>query len=339
VRPFDLCSYSVFEALHVIAPTGYSWFGEPDEDNRALLMSSAEAEEYLATRIQIRLYSDFYVHGTPRPGPAYQVTRPVTEPTGLVDRLRHANTGRYSTATGWSMVGRDGDRYVVERDGLKLWVRLSEILEGHSDSGRLSTGEAVTLRLSPHLLRLSPGFYSTQGESAFELKTTSMLIRVYWHVDAASAEHLVAAVTEVLNHARIPFRLKVANRTDRFDRADGGVLYLLSHSWPDAMPLLRVVHSRVGPLQANVPAYTKRLAAGVGLAEDPGGGVSFGMSRCRLLADAVLRNCREEDAVEDRAEAVALYFASRGVDPDRPWLRTGARDRYPPWDAEVAERP
>src|SRR4051812_3788598 len=230
-------------------------------------MSPADADEYLATRIQMRLYNDFYAHGTARPGPAYVVSQPVTEPTGLVSRLRHANNGRYSTAAGWSIAGRDGDQYVVERDGLKLWVAPSEILGVQATDRRIAIGAPVTLRLSPHFLRLSPGFYATQGESAFELTPTSVLVRVYWHVDAASAERLVATVTDVLNQAYIPFRLKVANRVDSFDRADGGVLYLFSHSWLDAVPLLRVVQREVGPLQANVPAYTKRLATGIGLAE------------------------------------------------------------------------
>jgi len=252
--------------------------------------------------------------------------------------LRHANNGRYSTAAGWSIAGRDGDQYVVERDGLKLWVAPSEILGVQATDRRIAIGAPVTLRLSPHFLRLSPGFYATQGESAFELTPTSVLVRVYWHVDAASAERLVATVTDVLNQAYIPFRLKVANRVDSFDRADGGVLYLFSHSWLDAVPLLRVVQREVGPLQANVPAYTKRLATGIGLAEDPGGGASFGMNRCRLLAEAVLSACRTKDSVEDRAEAVALYFALRGVDPDKPWLRPGADDTYPVWDAEGEAR-
>src|SRR5436305_14389954 len=40
-------------------------------------------------------------------------------------------------------------------------------------------------------------------------------------------------------------------------------------------------------LKPETPLFTKRLAAGLGFAEDPGNGESFGMSRCRIVAEGL----------------------------------------------------
>jgi hypothetical protein len=41
-------------------------------------------------------------------------------------------------------------------------------------------------------------------------------------------------------------------------------------------------------MRPGTPVFTKFLAPGLGLAEDPGQGDSFGQHRCRLLADAMI---------------------------------------------------
>jgi lantibiotic modifying enzyme len=85
-----------------------------------------------------------------------------------------------------------------------------------------------------------------------------------------------------------------------------------------------------------VPAFTRLLAPGLGLAEDPGDGDSFGMHRCRLLADALV-TAHEQGAhsVEARVDAVLDRFAREGINPDRPYLNPGSDDRYT-FDAPAA---
>lgn len=61
--------------------------------------------------------------------------------------------------------------------------------------------------------------------------------------------------------------------------------------------------------------FTRPLAPGLGAAEDPGHGMSFGQARCRTSARALWTAFgagREEE--DDRAAALAEAFAEEGLD-------------------------
>src|SRR6185369_10898498 len=82
----------------------------------------------------------------------------------------------------------------------------------------------------------------------------------------------------------------------------------------------RTLESRLRP---DPPMFTRRLAPGLGLAEDPQNGMSFGQSRCRLVVQG-LRDAYDRD--EEREPAVAAAFRGLGLDPLRPWLEAGSQD-------------
>ncbi len=67
-------------------------------------------------------------------------------------------------------------------------------------------------------------------------------------------------------------------------------------------------------LRDDVPLFTRRIARGVGFAEDPG--ESFGQNRCRILAEAMMTS-REIEEVRRR-------FAAHGLSLDAPWAGSGA---------------
>ena len=66
---------------------------------------------------------------------------------------------------------------------------------------------------------------------------------------------------------------------------------------------------------------TLPLAPGLAFAEDPGGGESFGVHRCLLLADAaVMAAERGLTAPDDRLDVVRERFAEAGISLDTPYL-------------------
>jgi hypothetical protein len=82
-------------------------------------------------------------------------------------------------------------------------------------------------------------------------------------------------------------------------------------------------------LKAETPLFSKPLAHGLGLAEDPKTGENFGTSRCRLLAEAVCKaHERGLDSAEARWNEVIAAFAAAGLSLDRPHLNPGSTDRY-----------
>jgi hypothetical protein len=80
-----------------------------------------------------------------------------------------------------------------------------------------------------------------------------------------------------------------------------------------------------------VPLCSKRIAPGIGLAEEPLTGESFGMHRCRLIAEAIIYARQSGRAtVEDGWQVLCEHFAERGQSVTQPWLNPGSIDTYDP---------
>ena len=128
----------------------------------------------------------------------------------------------------------------------------------------------------------------------------------------------------------------MANDPRLYDRCDSAVVYFPRADALRARKMLRGLHAAVAErLGPQVPAFTRRLAGGVGLAEDPGGGLSFGQSRCHLLADGLIRaHERGATAVASRVDVVRETFEEQGLDPDAPYLNPGSPGDY---DLEIDE--
>jgi hypothetical protein len=90
--------------------------------------------------------------------------------------------------------------------------------------------------------------------------------------------------SSALNRASLPFRLKVSNDIGLFGRCDAGVIYVRKRDYAAVGDALLTIYQEIARhLKPKIPAFTKQLAPGVGLAEDPGLVESFGEHRCPLL--------------------------------------------------------
>ena len=106
------------------------------------------------------------------------------------------------------------------------------------------------------------------------------MLRVYWNVPLEHLPLLVEAVTRVLPDAGIRFCLKVFYRQTR---CDAGVIYLNREDWSRAADPIASVYKILQPFMPPATPYlTLRLADGLGLAEDPGEGESFGWTRMEI---------------------------------------------------------
>jgi hypothetical protein len=194
--------------------------------------------------------------------------------------------------------------------------------------GRVRPGGAVRVRVPKELPVFSPGYWTVLGETR-AASSSDAGIRVYWNVTPGGAATLIGELTARLNAAGVPFRLKVADHPFRFDRCDAAVLYVEGGVFLAIRAMLgEVAGALTGHLRPEIPAFTLRLTAGVGLAEDADG-ESFGVRRCALLADGIVR-AHEYGlaAVEERVDAVAARFAEDGVAIDAPYLEPALAGRH-----------
>jgi hypothetical protein len=309
-------------AVTIRSPTAYAWFGQHSRPLPRLVRDALRGVEYrrhLVASLSEELYSSFYTTGWPVPARWGRVP-PVASDRRLAAALSDANDASGSWEPGWTVDRRDGDDAIIATPRLRVRVPAFDCRP--NDGGQIRSGVAVSVPLPKELPALSPGFFMVLGATRSEVVAWPHTVRVYWHIAASGAPALVRALTSRLNAETVPFRLKVANHPIRFDRCDAAVLYLPIEAFEGVRAMLADVALTMAPLlRPRIPAFTLALAAGVGLAESPATGESFGEHRCRLLADGIVRAHERGVAPgSSRVDAVIERLAEEGVKIDAPYL-------------------
>ena len=179
----------------------------------------------------------------------------------------------------------------------------------------------VSVRFQKDLPNFSPGFYMALGDNELMRDEPSGILRLYWNLTAAGAVSFVERTTEALNRAELPFTLKALNDAAQYTRCDAVVLYIRKDDFRQASAILKRIYRAIETsLRPATPALTKRLAAGVGIAESPPSDLSFGLSRCRALAEGMLRAYEaSKTSIEDRLRSVEECFVEDGFDFESPY--------------------
>jgi hypothetical protein len=193
---------------------------------------------------------------------------------------------------------------------------------------RPQVGDVVSLQVLHESHVVQPGMYYVFGESLGDQFDEFDLVRFYVHITANAAPDLIEGLTTRLNRFQVPFQLKCQKRPVHYERLDAFVIYVARRYLPITARVLASVSEPVqSSLQPSVPLFTKTLRPGIGLAEDPGNRRSFGMNRCRLLAEGIVDAWKNGDqSPPTRADAVRQRFAANGLDLDRPHLNAGSAD-------------
>ncbi len=173
-----------------------------------------------------------------------------------------------------------------------------------------------------------PGCYMALGLPA---PSDTKWLRLYWNVNPSGAIALVGIATGILNHLRVPFRLKVLLNTS-IARRDAAVLYVPLAYWPAARDIIGPVCGQLDEsrnLEAATPLFTKTLRPGVALAEDPQTGLSFGMHRSALVARSLAGSYLAGHAEENQQWSdLRDEFEREKLSLDRPYLNAGSADVY-----------
>jgi hypothetical protein len=246
--------------------------------------------------------------------------------------LADANTGTGSWQHGWLYRGDDEDgRVIAESMGVRFWCAPNEV-RGVDDT--TAPGSGIEVRIPSEYRELVPGFFMITGDADDDMDRAAT-VRIYWNVTATGAALLVRELSLVLNRAEIPFRFKTQADPSHFSRADAGVLYLRCALFERTAPLVASVARKLAPyLNPDTSALVKQVAPGLGIAEDPGDGSSFGQHRCRIIAEVVLSPSFAGAAtVAARRAALLSGLRAARLDPDALHLNPGSTTDYA-WPSE-----
>ena len=255
----------------------------------------------------------------------------------LLEALSAANTTRERWENGWSIVQLLQHGQITAQKGNQtrsIWPGQFISKDGPATLPRI--GAEISIFYARESRSLQSGFYYAFGDTAEEENRGFGLIRLYWNVGPEGAPRLIELLTSRLNRFHVPFRFKCVTARSQFERTDCAVLYLAKHFYRITAELMLDVHPEITELlDDEVPLFSKRIAKGLSVAEDPGTGQSFGQSRTQCLAESVW-NCyeRKHESLQARLNEFSRLLAERGIDPEQPHLNKGSLDWYElPWEA------
>lgn len=303
----------VVAVCEVSSTRAFRWFGAlvdagpaaPGEWPEALLLRALTAH----------LYAHVAITGHPVPGsrPGLPIAGRTVPPDG-----------GWTAQQGWRVAGaQHPDALILRRGGLTVRADPGQVLPGHRGDGVVMVRAAAPW---------PPGFILTGAR-----EPAGPLLRVYWNPSEPHRDALVGLLDEALRAADLPFRLKVLAAPGVRPRSDGVVTYLARRDWVGARPVVAaVLDDAAAMLREQTPAFTRALAPGVAIADDPGDGSSFGEHRSAALTQALLA-AGGIGRERDRTDAVIGALRRAGVDPATPHLTPGRPD--PPFDHRPRPRP
>jgi hypothetical protein len=249
----------------------------------------------------------------------------------LTPALSEANATRERWDAGWQVYQvLPSGQVVAHKAGRTRALWPGEFISTDGPGVAPRPGRNLSVFFARETKTMQPGFYFAFGEAEEGGPDNFSLVRFYWNVRAEGAAPLVRAATRGLNRFQVPFRLKCLTNSAFYTRHDAAVLYVDKRFYRVTARVVANVYDEVSRhLRREAPLFAKPLAEGLALAEEPYTGESFGMQRCRVLAEGILsahaRGLREDAA---RLEEVERHFAAYGLTLEAPYLNPRSVDQY-----------
>jgi hypothetical protein len=236
------------------------------------------------------------------------------EDAGLVRRIERLLGRRFCWEDGWRLAGADGgDRWLVERDGLVLSV---------ADGELALTRDGVRVRFPAEPEPACPGWYAAATTAG---PARGPRASAYLNGGAPARAVVFADLLLALDRLGVAATARVLTDSS-VERPDSVVVSVARADLPLLVRLALGLPGRTrNGLGAAVPGFTRPLAPGIAVAEDPGCGEPFLRHRCRVVAAGLAAAGPGADA-PGRLAGVEAALAGEGLDPRALHLDPGSTD-------------
>jgi hypothetical protein len=251
------------------------------------------------------------------------------------DRLHQNNRSQGYFDPGWQVIRQESDGSLAVTKG-ELTLHISRNRHLTEKEQAAVEGNLVAIRMPKNLVQ--NGFYMAVGnaghDSRSQLKGNSVIVRVYFHLTPEGAVAVMADLMQQLNEIEIPFSFKVLYNPTDYQRYDSGVLYFDRDYYPLVRQVLEKVYlNNQQYFQPQVPLFTKQIAPGLAVAEEPKykftAQESFGTNRCQIITNGLLESWEYgETAADFRLGLIMQNFSLLGIDLKCPFLNAGSKDIY-----------
>ncbi|MBD2201510.1 hypothetical protein H6G33_02685 [Calothrix sp. FACHB-1219] len=253
------------------------------------------------------------------------------------ERLHNCNHGTGYFDPNWEVLRQEPDGSIaVIKGGLTLYIEPDCHLKPQSRKAK--PGDVVAIWMPKN--RIQNGCYlavSNFGQLKQDNPDADLGTgRIYFNITPFGAIALMDSLTMELNEAGIPFSFQVPYNPSAYERYDSGILYFEPHNYCAIREVLQTVYTEhESHFNPEIPLFTKYLAPGLGLAEEPikkfAAQESFGMNRCQIVANGLLEAWQNgKNALDERMYAINRHFNRHLVDVQRPYLNPRSEDIYSP---------
>jgi hypothetical protein len=324
---------AIVNAVTISSATTFSFAGRDFNANAAPQtvpgMQAAQENPLVAT-LRNCLYASCYCKPFPAKSLPAGPAAPLP-PRDLTAELSAANAGQPRWDTGWQIARMEASGQVIAQKSGKtrsLWPGEFLTFDGPGVPPRPGSHISVYF---PHESRtMQPGFYFAFSEAESDPADEARLTRFYWNLREEGAAPLTYWITQTLNRFQVPFRFKCLTIAGQYERLDAAVLYVSKRFFRISAELVAGGREKLkGFLRPETPLFTREFAPGLAFAEDPGNGESFGMNRCRILAEAIWSAASKGLSwEEERMREIARYFGQYGLSLERIHLNAQSADFY-----------
>lgn len=274
------------------------------------------------------VYKYLYTHPDGHIGEAF---RDAPDDIDLIAALAEVGSPPAGNQSGWMIDNVLPDGSIIA----SRYSKTQKFLPGQyvAEPDQIPIREGMEVAVTPRLKSRTqqPGFYFFFSQSSLDLCELPPMVRIYLNARLDTAADLTRTVTDTLNDYEIAFNFKITTRACDFSRRDCAVLYLPRRMYRVAtLALAPKVQRMAQLLDEGEPLFTRRLAPGIGLAEDPGTSTqSFGSSRCGILAEAILAARAGRSVPLDRfRQQFASSVSSRDLLMNALFLNPRSEDIY-----------
>ena len=264
----------------------YGYAGDLKSFGGNVVCDEKQQKQNLINAVTGCIYGSFYC-GIPK-GHDTTILPSITEREVFMEELSNANKTEESLDYNWMIynIDKSGNVFIKKDEELR-WLQSKGYQFQNPQQKQAIVNTMVNLIKPKESKVIQPVFYHVFSETLFPQEAE--LGRFYWHIKPEGARELIHHLSSVLNKYKVPFQFKCLNHPDLYVRTDSAVLYTDKKYVPVIAQLLKPVIQALKPwLKDGVPLFTKALFKGVSYAEDPGKGMSFGMSRSTVIAEALV---------------------------------------------------
>ncbi|MBX9254728.1 hypothetical protein H1Q63_12340 [Desmonostoc muscorum CCALA 125] len=245
------------------------------------------------------------------------------------ERLHESNRGEGYLSNDWLVIKEETDDVLmVYKNALKLHIQRNIHLQPAERN--VTVGNSVAIRMPKNLVQ--NGFYMAIGNAASHQNKN--IVRVYFNLTPEGAVAVMDSLTTQLNSIDVPFSFKALYNPSDYGRCDSAVLYFDKNKYEAVHPVLeRVYLEHQSYFQEEVPLFTKLIAPGLAIAEEPDDKFSdresFGTHRCQIIANGLLESWLQgNDTPAKRITAVLQHFSLHKVELQHPYLNANSEDIY-----------